>query len=669
MKSSYLAFAAATTAFCASPLAARPLAVGDVDNLRGVSNPALDPGGNWVAYEVSQIDAKADKSFSHIWMTSWDGARTVQLTNREKESEGTPRWSPDGRYLGFISSRTDKHDNDQLWLLDRTGGEARPLTKLEGSVADYEWSPNGREIALIVLDPDPYAEKDDVKEEDKRPKPIVIDRFQFKRDNDGYLGTRRQRLMVLDVATGATRRLTTGDDDEYFPAWSPDGTRIAFVSNRDKDPDRTYNNDLWVVPASGQAQPPTRLTNYPGDDNNPDYSSYPAWSPDGRSIAYIQGGPIELFSYGTRHLAVVPATGGEPRILSAGLDRSVGNPVWSADGKSLRVIVEDDKTQWLGTVPASGGEVRRIAGGRPIIEAIDQQAKGKTVALVSDPGHPSEVYALDGANLRRLSRQNDGWLADVQLAPVEDTVLRSKDGTEVHGFLLKPVNYAGGRVPTILRLHGGPQSQFDYGFSFEWQLLAANGYAVVATNPRGGTGRGQDYAKALYADWGGVAVPDVLSAVDDAVARGIADPNRLGVGGWSYGGMLTNYTIASDPRFKAATSGASISNILAGYGTDQYIRDYEMELGKPWEHLDVWMRNSYPFYHADKIVTPTLFLAGDKDFNVPLLNSEQMYQALRSRGIDTELIVYPGQYHGIRRPSFVRDRYQRYLDWYAKHLK
>ena len=670
MKIIHLALAAtAASAICASTAEARPLAVNDVDNLRDVSNPAIDPTGNWVAYEVSQVDAKADKSFSHIWMTSWDGARAVQLTNRDKESEGTPRWSPDGRYLAFISSRTDKHDNDQLWLLDRTGGEARPLTKLDGSVADYAWSPNGREIALIVLDPDPYADKDDVKEEDKKPKPIVINRYQFKRDIDGYLGTRRQRLMLLDVATGSTRRLTTGDDDEFFPAWSPDGGRIAFVSNRDKDPDRTYNNDLWVVPASGSAQEPTRLTSFPGDDNNPDYSSYPAWSPDGRSIAYIQGGPIELFSYGTRHLAVVPSSGGEARILTAGLDRSVGNPVWSPDGKSLRVIVEDDKTQWLGTVPASGGEVRRLAGGRSVVEGVDPLSKGKTVVVASDPAHPSEVYALDGANLRRLSRQNDAWLADVQLAPVEDTVLKSRDGTEVHGFLLKPVNGAATRVPTILRIHGGPQSQFDYGFSFEWQILAANGYAVVAANPRGSTGRGQDYAKGIYAAWGSVDVPDILSAVDDTVARGIADPNRLGVGGWSYGGMLTNYAIASDPRFKAATSGASISNILAGYGTDQYIRDYEMELGKPWEHLDVWMKNSYPFYHVDKIVTPTLFLAGDKDFNVPLLNSEQMYQALKSRGVDTELVIYPGQYHGIRRPSFLRDRYQRYLDWYAKHLK
>jgi dipeptidyl aminopeptidase/acylaminoacyl peptidase len=469
--------ATAASVFTTEPATARLLAVSDINNMRDVSAPAIDPSGNWVAYQVGSVDVKADKSFNHIWMTSWDGTRTVQLTNREKESESTPRFSPDGRYLAFISSRTDKHDNDQLWLLDRMGGEARPLTRLNGSVVDYVWSPTGRQIALIVMDPDP-ADKDDAKgdakDDDKPVRPIVIDRFQFKRDIDGYLTDRRQRLMLLDVATGEAHRLLAGDFDDYLPAFSPDGSRIAFVSNRDKDPDRTYNYDLWVVPASGAPQAPTRLTSFAGDDNDPDYSSYPAWSPDGRSIAYVQGGPVELFSYGTRHLAVVPLSGGEPRILTAGLDRSILNPMWSPDGKSLRVIVEDDKTQWLGTVPASGGEVRRLAGGRPVIDAHDQ-AKGHIVALVEDPAHPPEVYAVDGSALRRLSRQNDAWLADVQLAPVEDTILRSKDGTEVHGFLLRPVNYAGGRVPTILRLHGGPQDQFNYGFSFEWQLLAANG--------------------------------------------------------------------------------------------------------------------------------------------------------------------------------------------------
>jgi dipeptidyl aminopeptidase/acylaminoacyl peptidase len=665
----YLTFVAAS-ALWAQAAAARPLVIDDVNNLKAVSNPALDPSGNWVAYEVSSVDVKADKNFSHLWMTSWDGRRTVQLTNREKESEGTPRWSPDGRYVAFISSRSDKHDNDQLWLLDRTGGEAQPLTKLDGSVVDYAWSPDGRRIALLVLDPDPDADKDDSKADDKPPpKPIVIDRFQFKRDIDGYLRGRRQRLMVMDLETRKPRRLTTGDNDEYLPAWSPDGRRIAFVSNRDKDPDRSYNYDLWVVAADAEGQSPTRLTTFAGSDNDPDYSSYPAWSPDGRSIAYVQGGPVELFSYGTRHLAVVPSGGGAPRVLTAALDRNVGNPIWSRDGKSVRFIVEDDKKQWLGSVSAAGGPVRRVMEGRWVIQAIDQPSNGRTVALVDDPAHPPEVFAVEGSAFRRLSHQNDSWLADVQLAPVEDTILRSRDGTEVHGFLLKPVNGGASHVPTILRIHGGPQSQFDYGFSFEWQLLAANGYAVVAANPRGGTGRGQDYAKGIYAAWGSVDVPDILSAVDDAVARGIADPNRLGVGGWSYGGMLTNYTIASDQRFKAATSGASISNILAGYGTDQYIRDYEMELGKPWEHLDLWLKNSYPFYHVDRIVTPTLFLAGDKDFNVPLPNSEQMYQALKSRGVDTELIIYPGQFHGIKRPSFQRDRLQRYLGWYAKYLK
>ena len=664
-----LAAAAATTALITPQLGARPLQVADVNNLKTVADPAVDPSGQWVAYDVSAVDAKADKNFKHLWMTSWDGRRTVQLTNREKESESTPRWSPDGSYLAFISSRTDKHDNDQLWLLDRTGGEARPLTKLDGSVIDYAWSPSGREIALIVLDKDPNATDPDAKEEDKKPKPIVIDRFQFKRDIDGYLDARRQRLFVLDVASGTMRRLTTGDFDEVLPAWSPDGSRIAFVSNRDTDPDRTYNNDLWVVLASASGVAPTRLTSFPGDDNDPDYESYPAWNPDGRSIAYVQGGPVELFSYGTRHLAIVSSNGGPARILTPELDRNVSAPVWSPDGKSLRFIVEDDKTQWLGSVGAGGGPVKRLAGGRQVIHGLDQASTRRTAVLVNDPAHPLEVYALDGTSLRRLSHQNDSWLADVELAPVEDTVLRSRDGTEVHGFLLKPLSASGSRVPAVLRIHGGPQSQFDYGFSFEWQILAANGYAVVAANPRGSTGRGQDYAKGIYAAWGSVDVPDVLSAVDDAVARGIADPGRLGVGGWSYGGMLTNYTIASDPRFKAATSGASISNILAGYGTDQYIRDYEMELGTPWQHPDVWMKNSYPFYHADKIVTPTLFLAGDKDFNVPLLNSEQMYQALRSRGIATELIIYPGQFHGLKRPSFLRDRYQRYLDWYAKYLK
>ena len=354
----------------------------------------------------------------------------------------------------------------------------------------------------------------------------------------------------------------------------------------------------------------------------------------------------------------------------------MAKPAWTADGSALLFLLEDDRAVALARVPAAGGVVTRLVSGPRVVEAFATGPDGKIAALVATPRAPAEVFALDGGaggageTLRPLSRQNDAWLAGVRLGAVEPIAFPSRDGTEVHGFLVTPPDYrAGTRYPTLLRIHGGPVSQFDYGFDFQLQLFAARGYAVVAANPRGSSGRGERYATAIYAAWGEKDAQDVLAAVDYAVARGVADPDRLGVGGWSYGGILTNYVIARDRRFKAAVSGASISNILAGYGTDQYVREYEAELGPPWRNTATWLRLSFPFLHADRIVTPTLFLCGDKDFNVPLLNSEQMYQALRSLGVPTELVIYPGQYHAITRPSFARDRLERYLAWYDRYLK
>lgn len=356
-------------------------------------------------------------------------------------------------------------------------------------------------------------------------------------------------------------------------------------------------------------------------------------------------------------------------MVTGGLDRNVSSPQWTADGRHIRILIEDDGVERLAEVPAAGGAPTPLLSGRQVVLDYDGDGRDRQAVLVSDPTHPPEVFALSGGKLRPLSHQND-WLKDVAVASVEETHFKSRDGTEVQGFLTKPSGFKAGRkYPTILRLHGGPQSQYNLRWSQEWQMLAAQGYVVVASNPRGSNGRGQDFGAALYADWGGKAVEDVLASVDDAVAKGIADPDRLGVGGWSYGGILTNFVIAQDTRFKVAASGASISNVLAGYGTDQYIRDYEVELGKPWEKLDAWMKVSYPFYHADKIKTPTLFLGGEKDFNVPVLNSEQMYQALKSQGVDTQLIIYPGQFHGLTRPSFLKDRMDRYVAWYGKYLK
>ncbi len=663
-----------------SALAApRTLTPADIFNEKTVAAPAVSPDGAWVAYQVKGLDREQDKGLTHIWMTSWDGARTLQLTATPKESESQPKWSPDGRYLAFVSGRGDENEADQLWLLDRAGGEARKLTEGKLSVEDYGWSPDGKRLALILKDGEPEEKSDDdtgksdaatakPKTDPKRPKPIVIDRYYFKQDIEGYLGARRSRLYVLDLASGKAERVTdAGDYDEVLPSWSPDGKQIAFVSKRHAEADRDYNWDVFVVDAKPGSKP-RAVSTFEGPDNDPDWESAPAWSPDGKTIAYLQGGPVKLIAYGVRHLAVVPAAGGTPRLISPSLDRNVSKPRFSPDGKSIRFIVEDDGTETLSEAPTAGGAPKPLIAGRQVAQAFDFDAKGRVAALVTSPSAPAEVFALEGGKLRQLSHQND-WLKDVALASVEEIRFPSADGSEVHGFLVKPPGWQAGRkYPTILRLHGGPQSQYDLGWNREWQTLAGHGYVVVASNPRGSTGRGEAWSSAIYADWGPKAVADVLAGVDYATKLDVADPDRLGVGGWSYGGILTNYVITADHRFKAATSGASISNVLAGYGTDQYVRDYEVELGKPWEHPEAWLKISDPFLHADRIKTPTLFLAGDKDFNVPLLNSEQMYEALRSNGVETRLVIYPGQFHGLTRPSFLLDRMRRYLDWYDGHI-
>jgi dipeptidyl aminopeptidase/acylaminoacyl peptidase len=281
-----------------------------------------------------------------------------------------------------------------------------------------------------------------------------------------------------------------------------------------------------------------------------------------------------------------------------------------------------------------------------------------------------EIYALESGKLRQLSHQNDEWIKDVLLGATEEFEATSKDGTRVHGLIVKPPSFQSTRkYPALLRIHGGPNGQDVNGFNFERELLAANGYVVVAVNYRGSNGRGSAYQKAIFADWGNKEVVDLLGAMDYVQTLGYVDPSRLGIGGWSYGGILTNYAIATDGRFKAAISGAGSSNQISMYGTDMYITQYEAELGPPWKNQDLWIKISYPFFHADRIRTPTLFMGGEKDFNVPLLGGEQMYQALRSLGVDTELVIYPNQFHGITIPSYKKDRLDRYVAWYDKYLK
>lgn len=649
----------------ASTVSGRLLSVDDIIAVREVSDPRLSPDGQWVAYVVRTADPVKDKYNSHLWMSSWDGKQTVQLTYSD-ESENSPLWSPDGKYLAFLTARGEDDPPRQVWFLDRQGGEAKPLTGFNGDVVDFSWSPDGKKLALIVSDEDPRKLKG--ADKDKTPPPIVVDRYYFKEDETGYMGAQRQHLYVFDVATRKSEVITPGRFNESMPSWSPDGTRIAFFSNRSQDPDRNNEFGLYTVePRTGAT--PTLLTKFQGDAGDSSWMSPPVWRPDGREIAYITAGDPKLIYYSVHNLAVVSAAGGEARLLSKSLDRNVTDPQWSADGRSIYFLIEDDLNQVLARLTVANGKVERILDGQRESVDYDLGAKGRIALLDSNVNLPDAVFAVEGKQLRQLSHQNDEWLAGVKLGSTEAISFASKDGTRISGFVVRPPGYvASQRYPTLLWIHGGPVSQYANSFTMPWQIFAAHGYVVVAANPRGSSGRGEAFSTAIYKDWGGKDAEDVLAAVDYVVQRGIADPYRLGVGGWSYGGILTNAVIAKDTRFKSASSGAGIANVLAGYGTDMYIREYEMELGVPWKDLDTYLHNSYAFLHADRIKTPTLFLCGEQDFNVPLLNSEQMYQALRSLGVPTQLVIYPGQPHRLDKPSYVIDRMQRYLDWHGKYL-
>jgi len=660
--------------------APRPIGIDDLFGVREVHDAQITADGRSIAYTVSSTSLKEDKSETRIWMVAASGGEAVALT-AEGTSSSNPRWSPDGKYLAFLSSRKDAEGNEgktQVYLLNRLGGEAQKLTSTIQDVEEFAWSPDGSKLVLVLRDASPEELEEAAAGKDgdgadkpakksKAQRPWVIDRLYFKEDTVGYLERRRTHLYVFDIAKKTSVQVTSGDYDDSGAVWSPDGALLAFASNRSKpDPDATYASNIWTVAADNtdKGASPTQVTTGLGGDH------HPQWSPDGRWITYSTQLDPKLMEYGTKHIAVSPASGGAPKILTTSLDRNASDPQFSNDGKTIYFIVDDDGTQNLAQVNLADGKITRPIGGRLMLDSFSVAHDGAIAATYSTTDRPYELFtAVGGGAPARLTHVNDAWLAQFKLSPGEYVSFKSKDGTVVHGYMYKPVDYVQGKkYPAILRPHGGPVWAYYSEFQDLAQLLAANGYVVLFPNPRGSSGYGQDYCKAIFADWGNKDFQDDMAFVDYAVEHGIADSDKLGVGGWSYGGISTDFIIAQTNRFKAAISGAGAASYTSMWGHDQYVKDYIAELGLPWEHSETWSRVAY-ISRVKDILTPTMFVGGSVDWNVPILGGEQMYQSLKALGRDVLLVVYPDEYHEFKTPSHVKDLHERYLAWYAHYVK
>ena len=644
--------------------APRALVPEDFYRIVEVLDPQISPDGQWIAYVATRNDREADESRSALWTVRWDGAERVQLTSSLKDVS-SPRWSPDGRTLAFVATPAGA-ERTALMLLDRRGGEPTVAAALPGDIDTYAWSPDGHQIVAVV------SGDGETEAAPKVPKPIVIKARHFKQDEIGYLPEGfRKRLYLIDPARHGAAPLTTDADVmESAPTWSPDGKQIAYVRTRELGPDPDGMEDIVRVPATAGGAPQVMRRIYAP------VRQHLEWTADQQSFLFLQGLEARLSAYTSDALMVATPVDGAARPVAPALDRAVTSYALEPGTADVLAIVEDDGSSYPARLSLKSGAVGRLVAGPSTTTGLSAGGTHIAITLATDRMAP-EVHALDPGGPRKLSGHNDALLGEVALGVVDDVRFKSPDGAEIHGLVTKPANFvAGRRYPTVLWIHGGPSGEdehsliFDrYPLQFERQMLAAQGYVVLAVNYRGSSGRGAVFQRSIAADWCHHEVEDLRAGVDHLIREGIADPERLGIGGWSYGGILTDCTIASDSRFKAAVSGAGSANQLSMLGSDEYVQQYVNEIGTPWKSTALWLKVSYAYFHADRIRTPTLFLGGEKDFNVPIAGGEQMYEALRVLGVPAELVVYPGQYHLFARPSYIVDRATRVRDWYARYLK
>jgi len=620
--------------------------IADRERIRYPGRPAISPDGKLIAF--------SEDGTIYVVSEEHDEPQAISTSS---SSAWSPRWSADGKKLYFLS---DRGDVSQLWVLPIDGfGEAMQLTSLEQGVSSTNLSPDESQVLLAFSDNDLRTES---LEEGAPPPPIVVTRRQFKQDaGQGYITAgSTNHLFRYDIEAATLTQITSGEYEEGDANWSPDSKSIVFVSNREDEPDASYRTDIWLLVLDDDNDEPIQLT----DNENSKYS--PAFSPDGNLVAWLTAGDGV---YSVPHIAVMPATGGTPRILTASHDRWISAFEFSSNGKWIYFNFDNAGSTHLSRVRVSDGRVEKTLEGNVNVTAFDVGPASTLALHMNEKFGTTDVHRLQGRSLTKLTDLNTEYFAEILVGNRSKVSFASEDGTMIEAFITTPPDYESGKsYPTILNIHGGPVGQFAWGYNFRAQFLAANGYVVVEPNPRGSSGFGEDFIRAIYQTWGITDYDDVIASIDYVVDQGIADPAKLAVTGYSYGGYLTNVVITQTDRFKAAASGAGHSLIEANFGHDMYQQWYMWELGPPWENREKYDRLS-PFLRAGNIETPTIFLGGRIDWNVPVLNAELMYQAMKVRNIDAELVVYPDAHHGGWPEEYEQDYLQRVIVWFDRYLK
>jgi dipeptidyl aminopeptidase/acylaminoacyl peptidase len=642
----------------------RPLTAADLYHLRLVSDPQISPDGGRVAYVVQQMNEKTNEYVGNIYVADRDGAVT-QFTSGDKDS--APRWSPDGRYLAFLSGRKDEA---QVHLMPSAGGESVPITSAPLGAGTPVWSPDSRSIAFAAMvsirDEGAEAEKEDGKKEPT----MVFDRASYKLDTAGFLWDRRRHLFVVDVASRETRPLTEGDFFDVDPRWSPDSQLLVFSSNRSPNWDVSAGSDIYVIAAEGgEAQ---RIVSGGAYDN-------PVFSPDGSRIAFVGHDTPDI--YGPPRLFSATRSGDDLRDELGEWQGGLGNQVVSDVARSpdvLELSWRQDGLYFLATVRgecgvyrAHEGTVTAVTPGPHTVTGYSFDDRGSIAFTCSDAIHPPDVYLRYDDATAQLTHENDALLQDVFIARPERFTFRGANEEESEGWLLPPHGWESGRHPLIVYIHGGPATAHGEAFHFEYQFLAGLGFGVFYPNIHGSSSYSDDYQTSIRYDWGNLDYQDVLAGTEAAVDRPWVDPARVGIAGGSYGGYMTNWVMTHTDRFKAGVTERCLSNAVSFVGTSDHGWWWKQAWGAYPEEDVQKLWDMSPIKYVTAVQGPLMVVHSMRDDRCPVEQGEQMFNALRRLGKDTKFVVFPEESHELSRSGTPSRRVERlgYISgWFQEKL-